>query len=774
MHRLVCLIVLIFAVNMSDVIADVVPVDLLNQSGAFEITDSLSLWDARYSGNDIDLNASDMWSWGSPGSRTGYNIPTDNDTLGSGWSRATSPLINPVKNIVYKLVSGGVNGSKCQYFAIKDMTDNGEAILLYRIPLGATGKNIRIGDEVTFKLDHIRMSDYDGIIVTCRLRVRPSDETSTWTTQVLPKSQTAFSSQLKARITDLSSTLTVEIMIAVDQGTKGHTPGIYVDGAHVYVKRSGDTVNQTAEIPALRNRAIKTIKMFYSSLTHDEYFVANNYDYVVMSDLSDSHPYSAIAAMKAINPNIKVYLYKSANVVLNNNGGKDSYFGTSPNGFGYVESTHPEWLCKNGTGIAGYVNDCGYNNIYYAKCANAAYQDAWCSGLLKKLGNPKVDGVFIDDAVALQRYPQGSAVPIKRPDVTCSDIQQFLHYVVARLRNSSLDVIQNAASAHLTSGIGPVYFNPFWKPVAPYNSADYTTNTPALVPHMFQEWAFFQLTGPIVNGTTTTYTGNYYDSKYWKQCIDDMDQIKTWNTDTTSRSLPSNQKRYLHMLVLGIDNTETDPAYGADGWLNFGLCSYLIGQNDWTTFGCGMRNNYTADMDYSITKKLGSPTGNHAAYNGDEYMRFRLYEHTSDGGQGGVVVVNANTTLRTYKLGFTALDNGNIIPSGTTITLPPHTGRIYLNVTPSGTGSNITVNIAVPTSSVKPGQIVTITVSYTNKGTTDANNVLVQAIVPTELKYITGSASDGSYNSTTNMVSWTISKVGAGQSGTKTFKAQVN
>ena len=120
-----------------------------------------------------------------------------------------------------------------------------------------------------------------------------------------------------------------------------------------------------------------------------------------------------------------------------------------------------------------------------------------------------------------------------------------------------------------------------------------------------------------------------------------------------------------------------DPAQGVDGWLHFGLCSYLLGQNDWTSLAMSARNGDSV-AEYAITAQLGVPASEHAAIGGDPYFRYRLYNPTTDGGSGGVVVVNANTSgNRSYAVPFDAIDEqGSYVPAGTTITLKPNSGRV--------------------------------------------------------------------------------------------------
>ncbi len=83
--------------------------------------------------------------------------------------------------------------------------------------------------------------------------------------------------------------------------------------------------------------------------------------------------------------------------------------------------------------------------------------------------------------------------------------------------------------------------------------------------------------------------------------------------------------------------------------------------------------------------------------------------------------------------------------------------------------------VLVPATEVVPGQEVTVTVEYTNTGDSEAKDAIVTARVPAAMDYVAGSAeaSGGSYDAATGHVSWTVDSVGAGQTGTRTFRAKV-
>lgn len=90
------------------------------------------------------------------------------------------------------------------------------------------------------------------------------------------------------------------------------------------------------------------------------------------------------------------------------------------------------------------------------------------------------------------------------------------------------------------------------------------------------------------------------------------------------------------------------------------------------------------------------------------------------------------------------------------------------------TGS-LDLRISVPSINVVPGDTVTVTVEYVNSGQSEARNAVVTAAVPDQMEYVEGSAeaTGGTWDASAKVVSWTLSSVAAGQSGTRTFKARV-
>lgn len=88
----------------------------------------------------------------------------------------------------------------------------------------------------------------------------------------------------------------------------------------------------------------------------------------------------------------------------------------------------------------------------------------------------------------------------------------------------------------------------------------------------------------------------------------------------------------------------------------------------------------------------------------------------------------------------------------------------------------ILLNINVPSEQVRPGEVVTVTVVYSNAGDAPATNVAVKAAVPAQMDYVAGSAeaSGGVYNPSDQSITWSVANLAVGQNGTRTFQARVS
>lgn len=745
--------------------AAVVNLDLLGGIGDFDYS-ACTAWNSGYTGADYDFSTNSGWvsEPDAAGWRYGYNSASSSDAVAVGWMRQSGSTVNPGKHIGCWIAdSQGLGGTNCQAFSLKGYYGAAGTVLLStHIPTGTSPSGLQIGDSVTFRLDYVRMADYAdlpaGTTVTFKMGLKwPGYSVE----KVLDPSSSPFSAELTGGPLPTGvKAVTAYVSIGGAGPLDARQPTLFLDGARLWVRRPGVSGYVQEVVPVIGNRGIQSLKPFYGRGGLDVRDVTQRYDRVMLQTEED---YVLVPRLKYYNPNVKVYLYQSSRVIdRRDSRGVDPFFSSSPIGFGFVTSTYPGWLYSNG--IGGYASNVAYPNEYYARVADASYQSTWAQNAITRARRARFDGIWLDQVTAGPEIRSGST--LVQPKQEAWEMQKFLHAVIPTLRSNGLDVIQNACTKHPQSGDGQVYLDPFWLPTDPYNPPAYAANTPSKTPNsLCQEWAFF-----ITDEANSMR--NRYDKLYWRQCLDDMDAIKSWNTAVGDRALSDADKKWLHMLVIGTDAPE-DPAYGADGWLYFGLTSYLLAQNDWTTFGCGVRPTYSAEIDLSVTNRLGAPSGDHLPYNGDQYCRYRTYSATADGGVGGVVVVNANPDAsREYTLEFDAVDAwGTRFASGSRITLPPHTGRILLR-----SNSNIRLTISAPTQDVMPGQVVSVVVTYTNTGSADADDAVVRAEVPPELTYVSGSGegSGGRYDPVSNSVTWLVGTVPAGQGGVRIFQAKVN
>ncbi len=685
----------------------------------------------------------------------GFDLPTTNNSVAVGWVKKTGET-HPRNNVIYRIATGvGIGGSNCQYFAVKNYNGNhGTAYLSTSIQVDNRPSSLHAGDQIKFRIDQLQPSGFNDLGSKCQAEVKIG---VMWANQRVEKAVPINQGRVSAEVNGGPipqgiNYVSAYVRIDVSGDSSGKELGVYVDGAHLFVTRAGHTGTQYWEVPVSKNRSCRTLKLCRRNEEFDPYETASNYDAIVL-DESDS---KYIPFLRYLNPTIKIYLYESVTSTdFRDSRGIEPWYTNCPIPLGHiVASGNTEWLYNDGTGF--YVYEQYYPNSYYTRLTNSTFQNLWAQRTADKIQRWRYDGVWIDALAPLQEVRTGSKLlcPQREP----WEVQNFLRAVIPVLKRIGKEVLHNTCGYNLEIEPGNIYTNPFWKPVSPYNTANYQPNSPATVADgIFQEWAFFYC--DMANGRI-----NKYDKNYWKRCLDDMDTVKRWNAN-----LAPSDRKYYHVFVIGTDSKE-DPAYGIDGWLQFSLCSYLLGQNDWTTFGCGVRPSYHANIDFSITKRIGTPISEHTAYNGDPYFRYRTYGPTSDGGIGGVVVVNANPEAKSYLLDFDAIDElGNPVSRNTNILLKPHTGRIFLN-----RQSAVTTTMTVP-KTVRPGETVSIDVGYINNTGTIIRNLELKVNVPAEMTYVAGSAeeSGGVYNPAGNIVSWTLSTVAPGESGTRCFKARV-
>jgi len=736
-------------------------VDFLIGLGGFERCTDFR-WQSGYSGSDYDWVANSGWvgNASASGWRSGYNTCTPDDSVAVGWRRLSGTTVNPGLHQVYRLADGqGILGSKAQYVALRNCSGSAYTMIRHdRRVYPSLANEPRAGDTLVFRIDSVRMVGFDALSVrsviapTIQLQVISGTGSQSFSVPVAP-SETSATVEVSAVLPSGVTEITVGFKLDINADLTGKELGAYLDGAHIYIKRASTPSEfATWEIPAPKPRSIKSMLKIFVPSKHDVYETAQNYDYILSGDSLAIYN----EQFRAIDPDVKIFLYKTSVIVDYSYGsGVDPWYIASPIGFIDASTNHPEWMYSDGKG--GYIHQTVYADSVYARLDNTAYQNAWAEKAKTLVLRHGFDGLFLDELNTIRNL----TVPENPVYYSVSMLQHFLHSVLAQFRAAGI-VTQRNGIMSFTSGQGLVLNNPWFAKTTPYNTNEYLMNTPdSVTDSFFQEWAFFGL-----NSTGGVYDRNTYDSNFWWEQIKDMDRLVEWNTGGL---LPDNRKKTMVMHSYGLDRPG-DPAYGTTGWMQFALASYLLAQNDYTVFGTMERYDDSKLMDYSITKLLGSPAGAHQAISGDTYFRYREYGPTADGGRGGVVVVNANTTSRNYTLGFDAVDeSGSPLPAGTVIDIPPHVGRILIN-----REARLVVNVSTSTSEAKPGEQVVFTVEYANDGTHEIRNAVVQASVPVGMSFVAMSAgADGSYSASTRVVSWTIPTVGPLSGGTRQFRATV-
>lgn len=637
---------------------------------------------------------------------------------------------------------------------------------------GFTDETFAPGDKLTFHIDRLIASNCNsptGQIVSMGMFYKLEGGE----TQYLKKIDLDVSRGVVENATvvlDLPGVRYVRpfVQIWVDgSAAPAKTSGVLLGGARLWKQRVGEMVIYPEEtIPYPRNRTVNTHRILYNASALPPRPAAKRFDALAVH----SKDYLSFGLFRKLNPNIKLYITLFAGAVES----KDlPMWSTSPLNISYVAANHSDWLYPQSSVAqdvvmnplfpdspyaASYLNAAWEANRFLTRFPNSQYRKEWTDAVVANARAVGADGVWIDDAQCIKAERSGATRETW-------EVQQLLHTLMPKIHAAGLecvymDVLANLDGSQAYSGCYPkVLLDPMWQPNAELTERmGYSANTPDNTPDVcYNEHSFM-------------YNDHRYNREYWLKCVNDASIIAAWNT-----SLPGNRKKRLFYDV-GQTDTLDHPALNASGkagWAMFTFASFLLCQNEYTSFGAthGGAGNYAdAGIDYSLTTRLGVPSGLSRPVGSSPYFRMRDYAADGSGGVGGVVVVNADTTTQMYTLPYDAVDESGVTyPAATRVALLPNMGKIFVK---AGT---LNTEIVTASSTVTPGQTVDITVRFKNASSVPITNLIVQAVVPAEMTYVAGSAEStgGKYVALTRTVSWTVRQVAAGGSGTRTFKAKV-
>ena len=638
-------------------------------------------------------------------------VPADNLKIADGWTVSivdSYPAdgdisLNELNGHIFKLVNSKIftddgkafleDNKSYQYIGMRYNPENAMKSQLYstvRSLQKYPEETFQPGDKVIFQVDRIISSNFDtpnpprvaiGIITTAPSFVKVQIDMS------------------KGFVDNVSCTLDIlyptyvlpNIEIRLQKKTPtGKNPGILFTGARLWVQRKNSSQIMPEEaIPYTRNRTLQTQKS-YSNVDSVRY-LAKNYDVAT----TNAWEYPVFPVLRKLNPNVKICLYQTTSAVESNEAVR---WTISPFKIEDVAIDHPDWLypqsdppLKNDPDknpnlpdslyVGKYVNTNGLFCNYATRLSNKQFQNEWTRVVIEKAKAIDADGILIDEASCLRFSRDG----VQRDTW---ESQQFIHAVIPKLRVAGLTSVILDPQANLDGSRGwrgdytEVFHNPFWKPTSALPaSAGYSANTPENTPDtFFREYSFL-------------FCNYGYDSEYWLRCINDAKIVASWNA-----KLPKQTQKYIYYDIQQED-TADHPAFNKDGkagWATFAFASFLLCNNEYVYYGSGLgqtSGNYYDDtkIDYSITKKLGLPDGEDLPIDNNKYFRMRKYRADGQGGIGGIVVVNGDTSKRyTFSLPADAIDeNGKFYNAGDKINFLPNMGRILINASLASETSDV-------------------------------------------------------------------------------------
>lgn len=627
------------------------------------------------------------------------------------------------------------------------------------------------GQTYEFKLDKIYL-DHTGTLpggtTASYFFMINNDSTTLNLTNTSAENPTSFTKEFVAP-TDLfvdsvgRTVITLRICIYLYGNTGDFKPTLHFDGAHLYPKdESGNYLSE--QVPAPRDRNINTGMVAFVPSTMRAYDIATRFDQIMLG----WPEYYMVPIFRRYNPNAKIfYYYPAPNIteMRKEKSGEYVPFGVSliKDAFSAPPDGSPgelyadRWFSKYPGGAAmavddqrlasdipiveNYVIGTNYNPpSYEVKIDDPDYQRILTEKLTPFLETMGADGVFFDvlnDTIGSQDY-EDDGIDLKKEAYRLSayQVQSFQNYVFPRIRASGFEIMQNACCRSSLAFPGCSYLDPNFEvsdlPVegeANYTSelnstsSLYSNNSPAMIAdYWFDEWAFWNHT----DGERNYYAQTMGGKNRWKATLDDMDKRVLINN-----SLPRDERRMISLNISGVDRTEEpspDPGDGINGWRNFALTSYMLAKSEYSYLGntekYNNREGYPIGLDMSRSNLLGEPmearNKNASASYSDETLQSRTYSK-------GIAVANGSPTeSRDYTIPEDVLDNNNnLLVAGTVVTLPAHSGRIYLF-----TSSNRTIDIS-------NNKLVSYSSRYTLTGVKNAEIRNVEAMFEGKRYYAT-------------------------------------
>src|SRR3989449_9562482 len=269
------------------------------------------------------------------------------------------------------------------------------------------------------------------------------------------------------------------------------------------------------------------------------------------------------AAIKAINPNVQIYLYEegpaapsflddAAQLGLN---GLGRYNVSRGHPMGSLTGDHPELFLLDSLGNRIYyvgASDPAANQYWYLMdFGAAAYQSYWLTAVKADIvDQPWVaDGVFGDDCAALNFGPY-TAIPAKYPDTARWNVamNSFVEAITAGLRGVGQKLWCNRGATRMLEGS------------AAWRALDASANPPDV---LMEEGAFAVAWGPAAV--------EFYEESEWKSQVDTMGAIRNSKVAMLSHTRLTEGQA-------GTDNWGKPVTFWQTLWYSLG--SFLLSKND--------------------------------------------------------------------------------------------------------------------------------------------------------------------------------------------------